>query len=541
MATAALQRVEAAPAPAPAAAAPQRSLLRFITCGSVDDGKSTLIGRILFECGAVFDDHLDALDRESEKFGTTGGDRDFALLVDGLSAEREQGITIDVAYRYFSTPRRSFIVADTPGHEQYTRNMATGASTADVAILLVDARKGLLAQTRRHSFIVSMVGVKHVVVAVNKMDLVDFDEAVFRRIEADYRAAVAGLGFASVACVPVSAREGDNLTTPSLRMRWHRGAPLLSLLESIEVEAPGAGAADFAMPVQWVNRPSADFRGFSGTIALGAVAVGDEVAALPSRRESRVARIVTADGDLPRATAGQAVTIVLADEVDLSRGDVLAAARPRRSRAAVRIRTEIAARLLVTGERRVRAGADFVIRLGAAQANATVVAIDHAVDVETYGKIEARELGLNAIGLTTLRFDRPLVLTDYAEGPSLGGFILIDRRTNETAAFGFVSGDPAPKLVSTRRDARRAVIETLLGPGAAESSRQAWSSASWRLASGAALGVGVFALSGAAPLAFAVAFGDVALRPLARAAHDAIWRTAIARRADDPSLDGGGI
>ena len=535
MAAPALRSVEIMPEPAPVA----RSVLRFITCGSVDDGKSTLIGRILYEAGAVFDDHLDALDKDSARFGTNGENRDFALLVDGLAAEREQGITIDVAYRYFATPKRSFIVADTPGHEQYTRNMATGASTADLAILLIDARKGLLAQTRRHSFIVSTMGVKHVIVAINKMDLVGYDEATFRAIEAEYRAVAAGLGFRSITVLPVSAREGDNLKTLSPNMPWYRGGALLPLLESIDIAGGAGEATAFAMPVQWVNRPDGDFRGFSGTIANGRVATGDLVQALPSGKESRIARIVTADGDLDSAIAGDAVTLVLTDEIDLSRGDVLAAPNGLRAMHRPRFAQEIEARLIVTGERRIAPGETFLIKLGTAMASARIVALRHVIDIESYATKPAQAFGLNAIGTVILRFDRPLVVTDFAAGPVLGGFILIDRLSNETSAFGFV----LPAKTGTAADTEaKGVLVRLLGEAASPERAAKVSYLTWRISSAIAVGGIVFAASGHAIIAGSSALADLMLRPIARRVHDDLWRRIAARRiAAELSLDGGGI
>lgn len=520
----------------------QRPLLRFITCGSVDDGKSTLIGRILFESGAVFDDHLDALDRDSSRFGTTGEERDFALLVDGLAAEREQGITIDVAYRYFSTPKRNFIVADTPGHEQYTRNMATGASTADLAILLIDARKGLLPQTRRHSFIVSIVGVRHVIVAVNKMDLVGYDEARFRAIEADYREAVAGLGFASITCVPVSARQGDNLTTHSLKMPWFRGQPLLTLLETIDVDRADADTAAFAMPVQWVNRPNAEFRGFSGTVATGRIGVGDAVVALPSRTTSRIARIVTADGDLEIAGRGQAVTLVLTDEIDLSRGDVITGGYGVRAGARARVRQEIEARLIVTGERVISPGSSFVLKLGTALANATVTRIDHAVDIERFEAAAAVSLGLNAIARVGLKIDRPLVVLDYDESHVLGGFILIDRTTNETSAFGFVAGDsPAQAQPGMESGRLHQAVNRVFGPAGSPARRDRLTLISWRMVSALLIAGLVMLLGGGVAVAAVAGLADLTIRPLLRVAHDRVLERLLSRGESMLAVDGDGI
>ncbi|OYU47420.1 MAG: hypothetical protein CFE31_16740 [Rhizobiales bacterium PAR1] len=520
----------------------QRALLRFITCGSVDDGKSTLIGRILYEAGAVFDDHLEALDRDSQKFGTNGKALDFALLVDGLAAEREQGITIDVAYRYFSTPKRHFIVADTPGHEQYTRNMATGASTADLAILLVDARKGLLPQTRRHAFIVASMGVKQVIVAINKMDLVGYDEAVFRAIEADFRATVASLGFTGITCIPVSARAGDNLTEASPAMPWYRGSALLPLLETIDVAPREAPDTAFALPVQWVNRPNAEFRGFSGTIASGRVTKGDVIQALPSGRESRIARIVTADGDLESASAGQAVTLVLEDEIDLSRGDLIAAASGARAGVRPRVRQNLEARLIVTGEKRVEPGAEFFLKLGTTLVQATVTGLRHAIDIETYASVPARGLDLNGIGVVSLRLDRQLGVMDYATNATLGGFILIDRLSNETSAFGFVLPDTSVVVQENEpAGALGRVLLRLIGPEGSAERRERLTRASWRLASALAVGGVVGLASGQGGAALLAGLADLVLRPLARAAHDAIWARVIERRDAALTLDGGGI
>lgn len=424
----------------------QHSLLRFITCGSVDDGKSTLIGRMLYEAGAVFDDQLSALDSDSRKFGTQGEAPDFALLVDGLSAEREQGITIDVAYRYFATDKRSFIVADTPGHEQYTRNMATGASTADLAIILVDARKGLLPQTRRHSFIVSLVGVRHVVVAINKMDLVGYDEAVFERIVADYRAAVQSLGFASIRFIPVSARDGENVMRPSALMPWHDGPALLPYLESVAIARSAPADEGFVLPVQWVNRPDLDFRGYAGTPVTGRARVGDPVVALPSGRTSRIARLIGAAGDASQIAAGQAATVTLEDDIDISRGDVIAAAGT-----VLPVSRGLKARLLWTGERAMLEGGQFLVKLATQSANATIEALHHSIDIEGFQPLPAQSLGMNGIGSVTLRLDRPLVSLPYVRSHELGGFILVDRISNETVAFGFV--EPGED------DAQRAVGE----------------------------------------------------------------------------------
>ncbi len=422
-----------------------RTLLRFITCGSVDDGKSTLIGRLLYETGAVFEDQLASLDRDSGKFGTTGG-RDFALLVDGLSAEREQGITIDVAYRYFATPRRTFIVADTPGHEQYTRNMATGASTADLSIILIDARKGVLPQTRRHSLIASMLGIRQAVVAVNKMDMAGYDEARFDAIRRDYEAMAAGLGFDTITFIPLVARDGDNVASLSPNMPWHRGPTLLQALETAPVDLPTDQI--FRFTVQFVNRPSQEFRGYAGLIASGSIAAGDAVRVLPSGRLSRVARIVTADGDLDRAVAGQTPTLCLADEVDVSRGDVIVTMDD-----SIRPRRHLTARLLWTAETPLPVGASYLIKIGSLEARATVEALHHSIDINGFSLARARTLVMNGIGLVSLSLDRPAVLTDYTNSRTLGGFILIDQLNHETVAFGLVDIDADTQALKPDGDA----------------------------------------------------------------------------------------
>jgi len=530
MGLAAEKKRQSAAAPLPAndasglAGTGQNSLLRFITCGSVDDGKSTLIGRMLYEAGAVFDDQLSALDSDSRKFGTQGSQPDFALLVDGLSAEREQGITIDVAYRYFATEKRSFIVADTPGHEQYTRNMATGASTADLAIILIDARKGLLPQTRRHSFIVSLVGVRHVVVAINKMDLVDYDGAVFERIAADYRAAVKSLGFASVHFIPVSARDGENVMRPSRAMPWYDGPALLPFLETIAIARAERGEDGFILPVQWVNRPDLDFRGYAGTPVRGRIRVGEAVTALPSGRTSTVARVIGAAGDTSNAAAGQAVTLTLTDEVDISRGDLIVA-----TDAPPPVRRELKAKLLWTGERAMLEGGQFALKLGTQAVNATVETLHHSIDIEGFQPVPAQSLRMNGIGLTTLRFDRPLVALPYDDSRELGGFILVDRISNETVAFGFVAAEarpgrdePLPEEGAAQRF-RSAAIR-LVGRRGTPERRLWWSAVSWRVLSTAGLFAAAFALTGRPDLSGALALGDIALRPSLRALHAHLWR-----------------
>jgi len=409
-----------------------KDLLRFITCGSVDDGKSTLIGRLLFDSKQLFEDQLAALGQDSRRWGTTGEEVDLALLVDGLAAEREQGITIDVAYRFFASEKRKFIVADTPGHEQYTRNMATGASTAELAVLLVDARKGVLTQTRRHSYIVSLLGIRQVVLAVNKMDLVDFAEERFEEIVADYRRFAEGLGFETITCIPLSAKEGDNVIAASERTSWYRGPSLLQALD----EAPvGRDQRDqpFRLPVQWVNRPNLDFRGYSGTITGGRVRPGDKVVVLPSARTSTVEKIVTWEGELEEAVAGQAVTLCLADEIDVSRGDLIAAAEARPE-----VTDQFAAHLVWMSEQPLLPGRKLLLQLGPKQVAAQVTEIKHAVNVNTMEHTAAKQLELNEIAVCNLATDQPIAFAPYAEEREGGGFVLIDRMTNATVGCGMI-------------------------------------------------------------------------------------------------------
>nr|WP_280109808.1 sulfate adenylyltransferase subunit CysN [Methyloferula stellata] len=409
-----------------------RPTLRFLTCGSVDDGKSTLIGRLLYEQQAIFDDQLAALERDSKKHGTDGDNIDFALLVDGLEAEREQGITIDVAYRYFSTPRRSFIVADTPGHEQYTRNMATGASNADLAILLVDARKGLLTQTYRHATIVSLLGIKHVVLAVNKIDLVDFKQDVFEAIVAAFRTFAEPLGFKTVVPIPMSARHGDNISEPSARTAWHKGPALLPHLEEIDVDDDRA-LLPFRMPVQWVNRPHLDFRGFSGTIASGMIRPGDEIVIASSGRLSYVERIVTMDGDLDVASAGDSVTLTLKDEVDIARGDIITTPKGRPE-----VADQFTAHLIWMSDERLYPGRSYLMKIGARTVPAVVTELKYRLDVNSLDELAAKSLGLNEVGVCNLATTGVLAFDPYEKNATTGAFILIDRATNATAAAGLL-------------------------------------------------------------------------------------------------------
>jgi bifunctional enzyme CysN/CysC len=414
------------------AAHERKTMLRFITCGSVDDGKSTLIGRLLYDSKLVFEDHLAALEADSKQVGTQGGELDFALLVDGLAAERQQGITIDVAYRFFSTEARKFVVADTPGHEQYTRNMVTGASTAELAVILVDARTGVLTQTRRHTYLVNLLGIDQVVLAVNKLDLVGYDEQVFHDIEATYRAFAAEIGLTDVTAIPLSALRGDNVTEPSPQTPWYGGPTLIGHLETVEVAAARQDAPA-RFPVQWVNRPDLDFRGFSGQLSSGTLQPGDPVVVLPSGRESTVERLVTADGDLDEAVAGESLTVTLTDEVDVSRGDVLA---PPSSPPGLADQFE--AHIVWMGEQEMLPGRPYLLKIGTRTAVATLAQPKYKVNVNTLEHVAAKTLALNEIGVCNLSLDRPIVFDPYADNRDMGGFILIDRFTNGTVAAGLI-------------------------------------------------------------------------------------------------------
>ncbi|MBL8439172.1 MAG: sulfate adenylyltransferase subunit CysN [Zoogloeaceae bacterium] len=411
----------------------KKSLLRFITCGSVDDGKSTLIGRLLYESKMLFEDQLAAVEADSKKFGTQGEHIDFALLVDGLAAEREQGITIDVAYRFFSTDKRKFIVADTPGHEQYTRNMVTGASTADVAVLMVDARKGILTQTRRHSYLVSLIGIRHIVVAINKMDLVDYSEKTYRKIVEDYRTFAEHIGLSDVTFIPMSAFKGDNIIAPSDAMPWFHGTTLMGYLETVEIDETRMQSQPFRLPIQWVNRPNLDFRGFAGTIASGVVKPGDKVRVQPSGKQSTVARIVTQGGDLERGIAGQSITLTLADEIDISRGDVISTVE-----SPAEVADQFEATLVWMHDEPLLPGRPYLMKIGAKTVTATITHIKHQINVNTLEHIAAKTLELNAIGVTNLGLDRAIAFDPYTANRDTGGFILIDRLTNNTVGAGLL-------------------------------------------------------------------------------------------------------
>jgi bifunctional enzyme CysN/CysC len=409
----------------------RHDLLRFITCGSVDDGKSTLIGRLLWESQQIFDDHLATLQADSKRHGTQGEAIDFALLVDGLAAEREQGITIDVAYRFFATPQRKFIVADTPGHEQYTRNMVTGASTADVAIILVDARQGVLTQTRRHAYLVSLMGIHHVVLAINKMDLVGFDAAVFQRIQQDFADFAKDLGFEVITGIPLSALLGDNITTRSGNSPWYQGPTLVGYLETVDIQPATSGA--FVFPVQWVNRPDANFRGFSGTVAAGSIAVGDEVRVTASGQVAKVQRIVTMDGDLGACHQGNAVSLTLDREMDSSRGDVLTQAdRP------LQMTDQFEATLIWMHEEPGLTGRSYELKLSTQWAGAAITTIKHRVNINTLAHESCRQLGFNDIAVCNLALSKPIAFDTYAQSKVLGGFILVDRYTHATVAAGMI-------------------------------------------------------------------------------------------------------
>jgi bifunctional enzyme CysN/CysC len=411
----------------------KKSLLRFITCGSVDDGKSTLLGRLLYDSKMIFDDQLKALDADSRRIGTQGQNLDFALLVDGLAAEREQGITIDVAYRFFSTDRRKFIAADTPGHEQYTRNMVTGASTADVAIVLVDARKGVLTQTRRHTYLVSLVGIRKVVLAVNKMDLIGHDQAAFAKIVDEYQHFAKQLNVEDVMPIPLSALQGDNITKRSERMHWYKGPTLMGYLETVNVEQDRLRHQPLRFPVQWVNRPDQNFRGYAGTVASGEMKPGDKLRVQPSGKEVVIDRIVTRDGDLQSAVAGQAVTVTLTEEVDISRGDLLSAPR-----SPAEVADQFEAQLVWMSEEPLFSGRNYWIKLGHRTASATVTRIKHQVNVNTLEHLAATKLELNAVAVCNLSLDRPIAFDRYADNPVTGSFVLIDRLSNNTVAAGMI-------------------------------------------------------------------------------------------------------
>ena len=410
-----------------------KQLLRFITCGSVDDGKSTLIGRLLYESKVLFEDQLGQLEADSKKLGTQGDELDFALLVDGLSAEREQGITIDVAYRFFATDKRKFIVADTPGHEQYTRNMVTGASTADLAVILIDARQGLLTQTRRHSYLVSLLGIRKVVVAINKLDLVDYSQALFERIEAEYRAFAAQIGLLDIQCIPLSALRGDNMLQASPNTPWYQGPSLLAYLEDVPLEQDRQSIAAFRLPVQWVNRPNLDFRGYCGNVVAGSVRVGERIRVLPSGQQSEITGILGSAGEQQQALCGQAVTLTLKDEIDISRGDVIALAD-----APPAVADQFEATLVWMDEQPLLPGRPYLMKIGYRTVGMSCANLKHRVDVNSLEHLAAKTLELNGIGVCNLHLDRPIAFDAYADNRDTGGFIVIDRLSNRTVGAGML-------------------------------------------------------------------------------------------------------
>ena len=411
-----------------------KSLLRFITCGSVDDGKSTLIGRLLYESKVLFEDQLQQIEADSKKFGTQGGEMDFALLVDGLAAEREQGITIDVAYRYFNTDQRKFIVADTPGHEQYTRNMITGASTADAAILLVDARNGIQTQTRRHAYLTSITGIKNIVLAVNKMDLVGYSEQAYNNIVDEFESFASQIGIEQVTAIPMSALHGDNIIEPSQQMQWFHGTTLLSYLETVKIDGEVALDAPFRFPVQWVNRPNLDFRGFAGTIASGVISKGDSIRVQPSGKTSPIGRIVTYDGDIDKAVTGQAVTLTLKDQIDISRGDIISTTDTPASTA-----NQFETTIVWMSDEALLPGRPYILKCGSATATATITDIKHEINVNTLEHAASKQLELNNIGVCNINLDRQIAFDSYEDNRETGSFILIDRVNNNTVGAGTVN------------------------------------------------------------------------------------------------------
>jgi len=500
----------------------RKSLLRFIACGSVDHGKSTLIGRLLYEAKLRFDDQLEALAAESRKHGTQGKELDFSLLLDGLAAEREQKITIDVAYRFFATERRKFIVADAPGHEQYTRNMATGASTADLALIVVNAQSGFTRQTRRHSLIVTTLGVRRLVLAVNKMDLVDWSEESFRAIESEFRRFAGALGVSDIVCIPISARRGDNIAHGSAAMGWYRGPTLLSCLEEVEV-GPEPRAATFRMPVQLVNRPDPDFRGYSGTIASGDVYVGMPVRVWPSGQTSQIDRIVTYDGELERADTGRSVTVTLADEIDASRGDVIADAGQ-----APLVAERLQARVVWVGKEPLTGGHSYLIKLGTCSAKATLEAPLHVLDLDTGLSNATEKLFINDIGDCTLRLDRTVAADLYSKSKETGSFILIDPESYDTIGMGFVEGAGARAGLLGRLRQRLALMQRTGAKTASTSAgeshvRSIVKAISWRATGSLDTFLLTLLITGSSVFAGSVAVTEIATKIAFYYGHERIW------------------
>ena len=500
----------------------RKSLLRFIACGSVDHGKSTLIGRLLYEAKLLFDDQLETLAAESRKHGTLGKELDFSLLLDGLAAEREQKITIDVAYRFFATERRKFIVADTPGHEQYTRNMATGASTADLALIVVNAQTGITRQTRRHSLIVSTLGVRRLVLAVNKMDLVDWSEAGFRAIESEFRSFADALGVRDIVCIPLAARSGDNIARHSPEMAWYRGPTLLDYLEEVEV-GPEPHAAGFRLPVQLVNRPDADFRGYSGLIASGDAYVGMPVRVMPAGETSHIDRIVTFDGDIERASAGQSVTVTLADEIDASRGDVIAeAGRPPQ------VSDRLQARIVWVGKEPLAPGRGYLIKLGSTSAKATAEAPLRVLDLDAGAVKAAERLFINDIGECTLRLDRPIAADRYAESKETGSFILIDPESYDTVGMGFVEGSRAREGLLARLRRRLTAPRHTSAKTTSDRSRDSHfrsiaKAVSWRTTGSIDTFLVTFIITGSKVFASSVAVTEILTKIVFYYGHERVW------------------
>jgi len=508
----------------------ERSLLRFITCGSVDDGKSTLIGHLLFDSQVLLDDQLETLRKDSKKSAHTGGDIDYSLLLDGLAAEREQGITIDVAYRYFSTARRAFIVADTPGHVQYTRNMATGASTADLAIILVDARKGVLEQTRRHCLIVAMLGVRHIVLAVNKMDLVGYSEETFRDIDQTFRMFALDNSFASLVSIPMSAKLGDNLREPSSAMPWYEGPSLLDVLETVEPEA-NASQLSARFPVQWVNRSTPDFRGFSGTLASGRLRPGDAVRVLPSGQTANIARIVTFNGDLPEVIEGQAPTLVLDREIDVSRGDVIVA-DDGTAKAGRRWQAD----LLWMSNAPLEANRNLLLKIGARTVPVRLETTAMSVlDITTGARHQRATLGANDIASLTFVADAPIVAERYTDNRMLGGFVLIDRQSSETVAMGLVK-DPAPSPASGSEHADGPDGDPLLKRLIAKPAETAWRSfakaVSWRATGSIDTFILAYLFTGHAKVAAAISGTEIITKIALYFVHERIWQRLAPGRVD---------
>ena len=489
-----------------------KTLLRFIVCGSVDHGKSTLIGRLLFEAGVLFDDQLDALERDSDNPCTQGRDLDFALLLDGLAAEREQNITIDVAYRFFATARRKFIVADTPGHEQYTRNMATGASTADVALLLVSASEGITRQTRRHALIVSMLGVRQVVVAVNKMDLVGWSQSTLIALESEFRRFTDGLDVDEIVFIPVAARSGDNVIRPSKHLSWYRGPTLLEHLERTDVRGRPHSSA-FRMPIQWVNRPNAEFRGHCGLIASGELRPGAPVRLLPSGRHTQIQRIVTADGDLAHAVAGQCVTLTFSDDIDASRGDVVAdIAEP------TTVTDRFSARLVWFDAEPLEHRRPYILKLATATANATIEPTLHAIDLGTFKSTRTNHLGTNEIGIAVVQLDRLVAADPYADSPLTGSFILIDRESYNTVAIGMIGATDADNLCTRTKATLSDLIRATETHG-----RSIAKALSWRTTGSLDTFLVAAVITGSSKVAGAVALAEILTKTFLYYLHERIW------------------